>query len=172
MKRTRQILLLCSCMLLSISCKKDKQTADTELTGCPVNTTCQYSFTEAADISANPGFFMKPGNYRLFWSTIRSSGMTASLYMLAPMKGTGFMLGKADMLAGRVIYVQSCPSCMLIPMKAADGYVQGKLRNPGQRADQTQWLLEARVILQAVHQPSLKDTVFIRQYFSPNFIID
>jgi len=178
MKRKTHLLLFClltgMTLLLSCTKKSDVQNElkidDKNLTSCGSGAGCEYLFTEQADLNADNSF--KPGSYRLFWFKEQSSGFSTSIYIKAPMQGNGFKLTQADLLAGRVLFNQSCPSCNLVLFKLADGYVKGVNTTPEKRADQARWLLEGKVILQGVSIPSIRDTVFVKQYFSPNFVID
>jgi hypothetical protein len=88
------------------------------------------------------------------------------------MQGSSFELTKADLSTDRVLFSQSCPACNLIPFKPVDGYVKGINTTPEKPADQARWLLEGKVILQATAAPSIRDTVFVKQYFSPNFVFN
>jgi hypothetical protein len=51
-----------------------------------------------------------------------------------------------------------------------DGYVKGLNLFREKSADQTKWVIEAKIILQAESEPSVKDTLYVKQYFYPNFI--
>jgi len=169
-------LLLLSSGALFSSCSKQKSEKDElklddkNLTTCATGADCSFMFTEQADFE---GFTtLKPGTYRVFWSIQQSSGITSTLYIKAPMPGKSFSLTKNDILAGKIQFNRSCPSCLMIPFKPVDGYVKGINTTPGKPADQTKWLVEAKIFLQANEYPQLKDTVFIKQYFNPNFVID
>jgi hypothetical protein len=150
--------------------QKELKIDDKNLTSCRSGAGCEYLFTEQADLNADNGF--KTGTYRLFWFKEQSPGFSTTVYIKAPMQGNSFELTKADLLAGRVQFSQSCPTCYLIPFKPVDGYVKGINTAPEKPADQIRWLLEGKVILQATANPSIRDTVFVKQYFSPNFVLN
>ncbi|WP_413667984.1 hypothetical protein ACEN9X_26430 [Mucilaginibacter sp. Mucisp86] len=169
------LLLLSSAAFFS-SCSKQKSEKDElkiddkNLTTCTAGANCSFMFTEQADFEGYTT--LKPGTYRVFWSIQQGSGITSTLYIKAPMPGKSFSLTKADILAGKIQVNSSCPACYMIPFKPVDGYVKGINTTPGKPADQTKWLVEAKIFLQADENPQLKDTVFIKQYFYPNFVID
>jgi hypothetical protein len=140
------------------------------LTDCRSGANCEYLFTEQADLNTNNSFMTGP--YRLFWFREQWTILTTTIYIKAPMQGNSFELGKEDILSGRVLFQQSCPSCNMILLKPVDGYVKGINTTPENRADQARWLLEGKVILQGPTNAPAKDTVFIKQYFSPNFIFN
>ena len=169
------LLALAACTL-AFSCKKDKhiveesRLTDKNLSACAPQTTCQYLFTEQADVSANGA--LKPGNYRVLWFTQLTGGNTTTLFIKAPMQGNTFKLDKNDILAGKVQYYQDCAVCNLVALKPVDGHVLAINKTPGNRADNTRWLLEADIILQGLNNPGVKDTLHVKQYFNANFVID
>jgi hypothetical protein len=171
-------LLLLSSTVFFNSCSKQKSEKDEvklddkNLTTCSTGTGCSFLFTEQADVENFNS--LKSGPYRVFWSTQQGAGTTTILYMKAPMTGSSFALTKADILAGKILLNRSCPACYRyeIPFKPVDGYVKGINTTPGKRADQTKWLVEAKIFLQAEGSPEVKDTVFVKQYFEPNFIFN
>lgn len=164
-----------SALTLVMACSKNdvkkEITIDAKnLTPCPIGNTCLYLFTEQADINDTTAF-LKTGAYRIFWNTGTYPGASRSLYIKALMQGTSFKLTKADIIAGRVVTLSQCPACYSIPLKPVDGFVKGINTTPGKRADQAKWLLEANVILQQVGGV-YRDTIYIKQYFGANFVID
>jgi hypothetical protein len=169
-------LLLLSSITIFNSCSKQKNDKaepgidDKNLTACATGTGCSFLFTEQADFEGYNT--LKPGTYRVFWSSQQSSGITTSLYIKAPMPGKSFSLTKTDILAGKIQLNRSCPTCFMYeaPFKPVDGYVKGINTTPDKQADQTRWLVEAKIFLQAEGIPELKDTVFVKQYFYPNFV--
>lgn len=171
------LLLLGSITMLN-SCSKQKGEKaepaidDKNLTTCITGTGCSFLFTEQADFEGYNT--LKPGTYRVFWSSQQSSGITTSLYVKAPMPGKSFSLTKTDILAGKIQFNRSCATCFMYeaPFKPVDGYVKGINTTPNNQSDQTKWLVEAKIFLQAEGSPELKDTVFVKQYFYPNFVIN
>ena len=178
-KTTIQLLMLLAIVLINFSCSKDRdkepkiEIDEKNLTACPENANCQYLFTESADLNEGPSIF-KTGSYRVFWSNVQIPGMSATLYIKAPMQGKDFLLDKTAILAGRVKLVRNCPACLMfeIPFKEVDGYVKGINLTPGKRTDETRWLLEVNLILEAQDGSDAKSTVSIKQYFYPNFVLN
>jgi hypothetical protein len=175
MKRTTIQLLLSALILTHSACSKkdnlDKiKIEETDLTLCPENSECEYLFTENADIEGTMPTF-KSGAYRLFWAGITQPGMDSRLYLKAPMQGNSFQLDKSAIAAGRVVLYRSCLACSMFPLKPVDGYVKGINLTPEKPADQTKWLLEAKIILgDASGETSYRDTLYVKQYFYPNFV--
>ncbi|MCD0488289.1 hypothetical protein LPB86_08615 [Pedobacter sp. MC2016-14] len=177
----RNLIMLTAALLtatiLNVSCNKDRgikpsiEIDETNLTACPANTNCESLFTEHAQFVPQDGI-KKLGVYRLFWASTVSSGMTSTIYVEAPMEGDTFSLGKEDILAGRVKFLQHCQGCNTIGYKPVDGYVKGRNLTPDKRADQTKWLLEIKIILGVEGNTSFTQTMYIKQYFYPNFIYD
>lgn len=177
MKKNLYTLQLLMCfMVVLLSCgkkndvKKKVEIDPNNLTSCRINNTCEFLFTEQADIDNTNRF--KSGIYRLFWSRENFSGGTNTIYVKAPMQGTSFELGKEDILAGKVVYAQVCPACSMIGVKMVDGYVKGINVTPEKPADKTKWLLEGKIMLQSIGNDNFKDTLYVKQYFTPNFIFD
>lgn len=177
MKRiATQLILLAGVISMQIACTKKSDLErlgidDANLTTCPANSDCEYLFTENADIEgAVPTF--KSGNYRMFWAGITEPGMDSRLYIKAPMTGNSFYLDKSSIAGGSVVLYRSCAACLMFPLRPiADGYVKGINLTPGRPADQTKWLVEARVILEDSSGGStFKDTLYVKQYFYPNFV--
>ncbi|UOE52802.1 hypothetical protein MTO98_17170 [Mucilaginibacter sp. SMC90] len=167
-------LLLLSSIFYSCSkqnnSKQEPDIDDKNLTTCAAGAGCSFLFTEQADFEGYTN--LKAGTYRVFWSVQENSGITATLYIKAPMPGKSFELTKNDILAGKIQFNRSCPSCYMAAFKPVDGYVKGINITPDKPADQTKWLVEAKIFLQANEYPQLKDTVFVKQYFSPNFVMN
>lgn len=177
MKRTTIKLLLLSALILTQSACSKKEDLDkikideTNLTACPENTNCEYLFTESADIEGTMPTF-KSGGYRLFWANVNYKSVNSKLYLKAPMKGSTFQLDKSAIVAGSVTLFRNCPTCLMTPtVSIADGYVKGVNLNPEKPADQTKWLLEAKIILEdTIGGTVYRDTLYIKQYFYPNFV--
>ena len=173
MKIISKLFLLVPAVILSVSCIKQTNIIpdDNNLTACPVNGQCQSLFTENADMNEqNMALFT--GQYRLFWDEYQIQSHTTKIFVKAPMAGSSFHLKEADILAGRVLVIQGCPTCLMVAYKPVAGYVKGINREAGKRADQSRWLLEAQIIRQAMNHPELKDTLYFKRYFYPNFIYD
>jgi hypothetical protein len=172
MKSIPKLLLIVSAMIFSItSCTKQTIIIpdDNNLTACPVNGSCQSLFTEHADVNEQ-NLALFAGQYRLFWDEYEIGGLSTKIFVKAPMAGNSFHLKAADIAAGKVMVIQGCPACLTVAYKPVAGYVKGINREPGKRADQSRWLLEAHIIRQAMSHPELKDTLYFKRYFYPNFI--
>lgn len=162
-------------ILFIVSCTKRSDTNadpvidESNLTSCPLNAKCNTLFTENAAVdSVRP--FLKVGVNRVFFSTVETDERSADLFIIVPMKGTSFALTKKDITSGAVKLFESCPACYSIGFQIVDGYVAGVNLSPTKSADQTKWIIEAQLIREAKGQPGLKDTVRVKQYFSPNFV--
>jgi len=176
-KITIQLLMVMMTILTSTSCSKNNEKIDKEeldeknLTPCPENLSCQYLFTENADAN-EAGSLLVAGPYRLFWAEFRNGGFRRVIYVKAPMKGNNFTLNKQAILDGKVQVIHGCPNCLMVAYMPVDGYVKGVNLTPDKRADQTKWLLEAKIVLQAVSGPAQRDTITVKQYFYPNFVFN
>ena len=177
-KITIQLLMVMTTILICTSCSKDKgkitkdEIDEKNLTPCPENADCQYLFTEDADLSED-GSKLITGPYRLFWADIQTPGYRTTLYIKAPMEGKSFSINKKAMLGGKVKLIRSCAACLMTPFRLIeDGYIKGVNLTPDKQADQTKWLLEAEVILEATGQPAKRDTLHVKQYFDPNFVFN
>jgi hypothetical protein len=174
MKILPKLLLVVLAVILSTSsCTKqnniDVMPDDSNLTACPVNAQCQSLFTENADMKEQ-NMVPLAGQYRLFWDVYEREGFATRIFVKAPMARNSFNLEAKDILVGRVLVIQSCISCSMVAFKPIAGYVKGINFEPAKRADQSRWLLEAQIIRQAVNYPNLKDTLYFKRYFYPNFI--
>ncbi|GAB2974807.1 hypothetical protein GCM10027049_06470 [Mucilaginibacter puniceus] len=158
-------------MLSIASCTKQTITIpdDNNLTACPVNGQCQSLFTENADVNEQD-MALFAGQYRLFWDEYQTESHSTKIFVKAPMTGNSFYLKAEDIAAGKVLVIQGCPTCLMVAYKPVAGYVKGVNREPGKRADQSRWLLEAQIIRQAMNHPELKDTLYFKRYFTPNFV--
>ena len=171
MKTLSKLLLIVPAVILSItSCTKTNIIPDdNNLTACPVNGTCQSLFTENADVNEQT-LALFTAQYRLFWDEYQIQNHSTKIFVKAPMAGNSFHLKSADILAGRVLVIQGCANCLTVAYKPVAGYVKGINRDPGKPADQSRWLLEAQIIRQAMNHPELKDTLYFKRYFTPNFV--
>lgn len=168
MKKTIvQLLMLFAISLINLSCSKEKNPKaaidEYNLTACPEGTTCQYLFTENADLNEEVSS-PKTGPYRLFYSSVKTPAMLVQLYIKAPMQGNDFVLDKAAILSGRVKLVNNCANCLMATQTIVDGFVKGINLTLNKPADRTKWLLEIKVLL------SGGDTIYVKQYFYPNFV--
>jgi hypothetical protein len=167
MKNLFKLLLIVPVITVLVSCKQSN--IEPNIIICPDDMDSQALFTEQADVNSETMLPMA-GKHRLFWYEIKSGTLTTKIYIKAPMEGNSFLLNNNDINSGKVIYMQNCPNCNLIPVKAVGGYVKGENRYPGKRADQTRWLLEAKIILQGINAPAVNDSIYFKRDFSPNFV--
>ncbi len=167
MKNLLKLLLIVPVITVLASCKQNN--IEPNIIICPDDVDSQALFTELADVNPETMLPMV-GEQRLFWYEIKSSTVTTKIYIKAPMAGNSFSLNSNDILAGKILYIQNCPNCNLIPLKAIGGYVKGENRYPDKRADQTKWLLEAKIILQGINAATFKDSIYFKREFAPNFV--
>jgi hypothetical protein len=170
--QTMAIVLL---SFLVFSCKKkdnkekdETQIDTTNLTTCASGHSCQYLFTENADIEEYNR--MKAGSYRVFWASQKTEISENIFYFRTPMKGDSFELGKAEIARGDVKYLNICATCNTIGLKAVDGFVKGINLTPGKQADQTRWLLEIQIFLQMEGGDGSVQVVSLKQIYYPNFV--
>lgn len=166
------LLLALTLSLSMFSCRKDKATPDEtvriderNLTACPERSECRYYFTENSDFGAAV-FPLTSGAYRMFSINTASNGYGYILYIKAPMTGTSFSFNKKDIVEGRVKIINTCISCMFIPMEPIDGYVKGLNLTPDKPAAQAKWILEAKIIMETKTEPQTTTDIYVKQYFS------
>ena len=87
--------LVFSCKKKDNKEKEETQIDTTNLTTCASGHSCQYLFTENADIEEYNR--MKAGSYRVFWASQKTEISEDIFYFRTPMKGDSFELGKAEM---------------------------------------------------------------------------
>lgn len=173
---TQKLLLAAAVICLSYACtkrddiqKKEVVIDQANLTSCPEGGDCHYLFSDNTDI-ALPVRAQKSGSFRLFWSEIQDSYINSALYIKAPMGVNSFSMGREDVLSGRIALSRSCPACYMYAVKPIDGYAKGINLTPDKPGDQTKWLIEARIITEQQTEPFTKDTLYVKQIFSPNFV--
>ena len=168
---SKLLLIVPAAVLLISSCTKQTNIIpdDNNLTACPVGGKCQSLYTENADVNEQ-SMALFTGQYRLFWDEYQIQSHSTKIFIKAPMAGNSFQLKAADILAGKVLVIQRCATCLTVAYQPVAGYVKGINREPGKRADQSRWLLEAQIIRQAMNHPELKDTLYFKRYFTPNFV--
>ena len=166
-KTTAIILFVLSTLL---ACKKKTDTQpeividDQNLTECPQDASCSFQYANNAAMIDN-NLTLTTGQYRVFWIRSQSNGRTYWLYMQAPMTGDQFMLTDADVQAGRIKYVSSCPSCFGIEFKAFNGTVKG-IKVAKTNSTPERWLLEANIGLGVEGATQVASTLYVKQYFS------
>lgn len=162
--------MLAITLMLGLSCSKEKEVDIDEknLTSCEIGASCKYVFTEKSDLDKSP-IVVIAGNYRLFLVENIKGPSQVSLFIKAPMSGQQFTLNDKDILNGMVKYYQVCLSCDYVALKPVGGSVKGKNLTPEKPANQSKWLIEANILMEAVNNPTVKHTVYVKQYFTPNF---
>jgi len=168
LKNNLYMLLLFFALLTFVSCEKkmenNPEIDENNLTACPANSNCDYLFAENADWEVQ-NFLLKTGNYRLFWNVVNYGGMTTRLHIKTPMQGNKFSLNDQDILNGLVKFYQICPFCDYVGLKPVGGFVKGINTATNKKA---KWLLEAKIFMESEGNSSIKDTLYIKQYFSHN----
>ncbi len=135
------------------------------LTGCPINTTCSYSYYDNADFTnvSQP----VPGNFRVFSYknvNINLCGATSELYLKTNLSNNEFEINANQIAAGDIVaYNLVCPCCdYAIWPKPIGGDIKAK------RTDATHWLINASIIfgttVNSVNKPI--DTLIVNQYFT------
>ncbi|PJJ80516.1 hypothetical protein [Mucilaginibacter auburnensis] len=162
----KSIALLFAGVALFTACKDKTVSPKSDLTTC---TGCQFLFTESADVQV-PGYTLKSGEYRVFWSEVKKGPLTQKTFIKAPMVTNSFTIGKAGIQDGNVLVLDICPSCNMVEMMPVDGQITGINTTPGLPADKAKWLIEAKIIRVPYAFSNLRDTVHIKQYFTANFV--
>ncbi|TCD27001.1 hypothetical protein EZ456_10765 [Pedobacter psychrodurus] len=125
---------------------------------------CLYEYTNYAAMS-DQQMALTTGQYRIFLATKSNSFSTTRVYIQAPMLGDKFLLNDADILAGKVKYLFSCPTCDYINLTPIAGTVKGiKVANSNTSSEK--WLLDAQIVLAAEKTKLPIDTIYIKQYFN------
>ena len=167
--------LLIGTILLINACKKQKAEpilVEDNLTSCG-GKNCSYLFYEHKDLDS-PRLNYKLGQFRVF-EYASASIYTPNLqeftkvFIKAQVLGTSFTLNQQELLS-KVSFVQSCASCNMIGLKVKGGYAKGINLTPNKPADQTKWLIEAKLFLGVDGVSKAVDTLYIKQYFYPNFV--
>ncbi len=163
------LLLLGLALIFSLSCSKKNESVEIDeqnLTACEGQIPCKYVVTEKADIGNNP-FEVKTGSYRLFSLQVDNATFQTRLYIKAPMGTQQFTLNDKDIKNGKAQYYMSCTSCDYVAYKVVGGYAKGKNLNLAQPSNQSKWLIEAKIELEAIADSKVKQTLFVKQYFMP-----
>jgi hypothetical protein len=152
-------------LAILLSCKKSSNSnvvLSTQLTDCPANSTCTYSYYENADfVNANAPV---PGNYRLFSYQTgdgNSCGPNSKFYFKIPTGDADFDISSNQIVAGKVFaYFFDCPCCDLGMFDTAIG---GEIK--GKRTDATHWLVNATIVF-GTSATAPVDTLIVNQYFT------
>jgi len=162
MKIKAAVLILC---VLMFSCRKGIKPdiiLNGNLTDCPANLTCTYSYYDNADFTAAN----QPvrGNFRVFWyKTVNANicNATSDFFFKINSNETQFDITSSKIASGDIVandYV--CPCCDYAPLfKPLGGEIKGK------RTDATHWLINASIIF-GISAGHPADTVVVNQYFT------
>lgn len=159
--------LLSILLMFGYACSKsddgqpDVQIDEKNLTDCPANANCTTIYQDNKEMDSLG--WTKTGSKRLFTASVIYPGVTNKLYISVPMNSTSFSLGKADVLKGGLGWITACPACNMIGLKQIDGYAKGRKLSGDNNNDK--WILEAKIIRQAIDGSSYKDTLYVKQYF-------
>jgi hypothetical protein len=161
MKTTCKALIITLFSAAILSCGKNKKTDQNEpLTGCPVNSTCTYNFTDKADIG-EPAKLVA-GNNRVFLYSATNNNVcsaSAKLYFKTALSNADFTISSSQITSGQVLYSFTCPCCDYISQQPVGGEIKGTRISSGK------WFVKAVVLL---GNPSVQriDTLKINQYFT------
>ncbi|MHA4894555.1 hypothetical protein ACXZ1K_07365 [Pedobacter sp. PWIIR3] len=173
MKNVATKLLFVIALLTGIlSCSKDEGYVENPeekgLTDCPQGANCTYSYSNNSTFD-DATFSIKPGGYRLFWSEVKTPGVTATAFILAPAKGVSFNLGEKEVAEGRLKIFTICPTCFSIPIRVAKGTSKGIQLNSYDANGNRKWLVETKLFIEST-DPNAKyaDTIHVKQYYYLN----
>jgi hypothetical protein len=179
MKKTPIFIIILSLTLTLVctfsACKKanEIEISEENLTTCDA-INCENIFTLSSDIDSN--FLPQAtGNYKVFTALKTYSGSQTNIFILAPKSGNSFILRNSDIKNG-LVRMQYISMGYPAGFKPVGGEVKGKNLLPDQNLDQSKWLIEAKIYLAAdlneKGDQKLKDTLYLKQYFYPNFVFD
>jgi len=162
MKSKALIIFLC---VIVLGCTKKSNinvVLSTNLTNCPANYTCAYSYFDNADFKN----WYQPvhGNYRVFWYKSVDSALcsaTSTFYFKTPMSQGDFDI-TANQIASGQVFAQNfeCPCCDFASItKPIGGEIKGK------KTDATHWLVNATIVFGTSFDKPI-DTLVVNQYFS------
>lgn len=125
---------------------------------------CVFEYVNYAAM-ANQQMALTTGQYRIFLASKSNDFSTTRVYIQAPMVGDKFLLTDADILAGKVKRLFSCPTCDYYNLTPIAGTVKGiKVANTNNSAEK--WLLDAHIVVAAEKSKIPVDTIHIKQYFN------
>lgn len=168
----KKIIIIPLVLLISLlSCSKNRiEVAPNNLSACGTNSQCSYFFSEQSDVDSLER--VKSGAYRLFSYkedyNLGPCQLVTNLWIKAPLNKNAFLLDTKDIAAGLVNYSQLCICCTLVGLEPIGGYVKGINTSPENNADQTKWLIEAKIVLAPIHSNQPMGTLYVKQYFSPH----
>ena len=142
------------------SCHKgNKINPKAQLTDCPVNANCTYSFINKANINL-PGKLVS-GDVRVFYySSVNTNLCNANtqLYFKTSLSNNDFIINSSQIAAGQALYNVICPCCDFIGLQPIGGEIKG------QQINTQKWLVNATVLL-GNSQNKIIDTIKFNQYF-------
>lgn len=161
MKTTCKLFIITLLTVAVVSCSKSKRSDQNEpLSGCPVNSSCSYSFTDKADFK-QPANIVE-GNGRVFsYNAVDNKvcSATAKLYFKTGLSNADFTISGSQITSGQVLYNFTCPCCDYISRQPIGGEIKGTLAGNGK------WLVKAVVLLGNPLSKSV-DSLKINQYFT------
>jgi len=150
-------------LILITSCKKSSDLVlDTNLSSCPINSTCTYNFNDNSNFSGSNQIVA--GSDRVFtYQSINTNlcDLTTQFFFKIPMGSTQFTIDSAQIVNGQVSsYFNICACCDLIAnLNPIGGVIKGK------SIDGSRWLINAKVIIGTSSNQPL-DTLVVNQYFT------
>ncbi|MEO3405806.1 hypothetical protein AAFN85_17975 [Mucilaginibacter sp. CAU 1740] len=161
MRTTCKLLIIILFSTAILSCGKNKKTDQNEpLTGCPVNSSCTYNFTNKADIG-QPAQIVAGDNRVFAYNAVNNNlcNASAKLYFKTGLSNADFSISSSQITSGQVLYNFTCPCCDYISQQPVGGEIKGTMVGSGK------WLVKATVLL---GNPSVQriDTLKINQYFT------
>jgi hypothetical protein len=164
MKNKTLLLIL---LFIAMGCKKNNNDSNVivngNLTGCPLNNSCSYSFYNNADFNLAVQPPVAGGNRVFLYKAINNNMCAAatSLYIKTASGNSSFDITSDQIAAGQLVnYGFSCACCdVLANIKPIGGEVKGK------STDNSHWLINATVIVgTAIDKPI--DTIKVNQTFT------
>jgi hypothetical protein len=152
-------------LVVLLSCKKSSTpniTLSTNLTNCPANSTCTYSYYNNADfVNADPPVH---GSFRVFsYQSVNQNvcGAMSQFYFKTSLSDANFDITSNQIASGQVFanYLV-CPCCdYALLLKPIGGEIKGE------RISANHWLVNATIVFgTSVGSPA--DTLVVNQYFS------
>lgn len=150
------LILICSCQKGSVLI------LDTNLSSCPINSTCTYNFNDNSNFSGSNQIIS--GNDRVFfYQSVNNKlcDLTTQLFLKIPMGNTEFKIDSAQIVSQQLVgYFTNCACCELLAnVNPIGGEIKGK------SIDGTHWLINAKVIV-GISPNKPIDTLIVNQYFS------
>jgi|GEM_PF-1014535 len=158
MKNLYYFILMFTSVMVLVSCKKEEEVALVADTPCPSNTDCSYLYNDNLDIG---DYTLNRGNNKVFQAMYKTEYSTASLNFKVPVNVNQFYISETDIKDDAVKYFFVCPVCDWIAVKPVAGYIKGN------KVGNNQWLVDAEVIMAAIHDVNnqFSDTIRIKKYF-------